>query len=641
MRSWTAFIVPVVLAALGSSAHAGGNLDVPDVTNLAPSPYEGEYLATLRGIRWDDRCVNVAFRMNDTLDPVSTTAGVPPLALAAATQAIADALETWNEIPTSYIEMNIEETTSNPTFPGFDFINEVSFRISPIASPTALGFSPSFVLVADSTLLHGEDLDLDGDLDVSGGIAACQDADGDGDIEFPAGFYKAGTILDNDVHINPETAWTVDGSHLDIAWDVQGMATHEFGHSHGLAHSGIVQKSDTDGTSAVMYGFGRDAVDKLAMRNLHTDELAWSSYLYPEGTRAFGRAALQKGDISFDKRYAVIGGEVSGADGAPLVGSIVFAEDLFGNIISSAIAGHARLSVDFEMFGAYPFDVPFNLLPPEHGIIDGRYELPVPKSVYRIGVEANDGTPDFTLATILGYIGYVYGSQTFVEEFYNGRAESTTELRIGSSVPVPALRNRKGIDIVLNGNHELLNFDAYNTYTWLGLGSDGILLAVHVPRDEIVAVDDGKGVLIQAATFGTYPLLTSEVATFRRAMITTGRIDAGGVVRIDVHAPLAVEAPFIGQDFDATPLYVDHSRALGALVKHVLPLFDREVFLVLELSAEEFPGAPFVSRHGIFGHFDPAGHPSPRSYYSADGGSTWVPEQAAFEYGFGLVVAPL
>ena len=86
--------------------------------------------------------------------------------------------------------MNITGTTDNKGFAGFDFIDELTFRTRP-GSPFRAS-SPSTSLIEDIVLQDGDDIDGDGDSDVSSAITVCTDVDGDGDIEFPAGFYKAG-----------------------------------------------------------------------------------------------------------------------------------------------------------------------------------------------------------------------------------------------------------------------------------------------------------------------------------------------------------------------------------------------------------------------------------------------------------------
>lgn len=53
----------------------------------------------------------------------------------------------------------------------------------------ATSFSTS--LMEDMTFVDGNDIDEDRDSDFSSAITVCTDVDGDGDIEFPAGFYSA------------------------------------------------------------------------------------------------------------------------------------------------------------------------------------------------------------------------------------------------------------------------------------------------------------------------------------------------------------------------------------------------------------------------------------------------------------------
>src|SRR5262249_23571749 len=155
--------------------------------------------------------------------------------------ALQTSFDSWNQIPTSFIEMNITGTTANPGLAGFDFVNELTFRTA--ANFGAIAVSPSVSLTQDTTFVDGDDIDGDGDSDVSDKIRVATDVDGDGDIEFPAGFYKAGTILDNDVQFNTKTTnglrFTVGDAALDTVTrsvDLVATATHEFGHSHGLSH---------------------------------------------------------------------------------------------------------------------------------------------------------------------------------------------------------------------------------------------------------------------------------------------------------------------------------------------------------------------------------------------------------------------
>jgi hypothetical protein len=143
---------------------AGGNLSEIDVTHAEASPIPGEVMATAVGLRWDDRCIPADYRVNTTMFPLPNNGTVPPLDQLTVVKALKAAFSIWRDIPTSYIDMGIVGTTDTTQPIGFDFINEVSFV--PLGLPL-FGFSPSYALIADSELVDGDDLDLDGGSDVS------------------------------------------------------------------------------------------------------------------------------------------------------------------------------------------------------------------------------------------------------------------------------------------------------------------------------------------------------------------------------------------------------------------------------------------------------------------------------------------
>ena len=73
-------------------------------------------------------------------------------------------------MPSSFIEMHVgAATTTNPGLRCFDMINELTFRTA--AGFSAIASSPSVNLIADTTLVDGDDIDGDGDSDVSSTIA--------------------------------------------------------------------------------------------------------------------------------------------------------------------------------------------------------------------------------------------------------------------------------------------------------------------------------------------------------------------------------------------------------------------------------------------------------------------------------------
>jgi Matrixin len=297
----------MVLAA--PRVKAGGRIESIDITRFLPSPIPGQLVAKVIGTQWDVRCIPVQFSMS-SLDPIPNPLdpATPVLSRAQAQAALQASLDKWNQIPTSFIEMNITRTTTKTTLAGFDFVNELTFRTA--ATFTAIAVSTGTSLIADSTFAPGDDIDGDGDSDVAAGISVASDVDNDGDVEFPPGFYKAGTILDTDVAFNTKTSnglrFTVGDAALDTtvrSVDLEATAVHEFGHSHGLSHSVNNQRNAVDGTGATMFPSidTGDPAAEASIRSLDADDIAWSSFIYPEGTASSGPAALQPGDVAFSR----------------------------------------------------------------------------------------------------------------------------------------------------------------------------------------------------------------------------------------------------------------------------------------------------------------------------------------------------
>jgi len=620
-------------------ARAGGLYQTVDLTQNLPAPVPGLLAGRQIGMHWDERCIPVPFRVNDTLNPIPNPLGDDFLTVADATAALQQALDTWNAIPTSFIDMRLVGTVSNPGLRGFDMVNEITFRAD--LGPDLVAYTTVTPLIRDAVLSAGDDLDGDGDADVASGISVCQDVDGDGDIEFPDGSYRAGVILDSDIELNTAVfRFTTDPAAADTdlhSMDLVAAALHELGHAHGLGHTLLNQRSRKDGTQATMYHFfdPYDPANELAIRTLEADDVAWSSFLYREGSATTGPGALQAGDQAFDDAYGLITGEVRhGVLDQPVAGANVFALDARGDaVVSSAISGHTQCAFDPTVGACTTYTAT------TFTVLDGQYTLPVPAGAYKIGVEASDGLPAEGV-TDTAQLGALLGQQNFQEEFYNGAAEAALEVQPQRAKRIKVKRGAvvDDIDFVTNRTIAIENFGAADMGTCTLERQTGVttppgrLYAVRIPGEQIARI--GKGVLIQGATFLTAPCLDASVTpVFARALFTTGEMRADGSAAIDLKHPLARVAPFVGQDNDFAPWYFKDPRQLGRLVgKRIARGKIRNVFLVLEIPAAPFPGAhglaPGIGLDGFFGAVADDGDAVPAlglSFVSDDGGATFLP----------------
>lgn len=635
-----------LLIANPLTALAGGALETIDITGAPPSPVPGHISARVIGIKWDVRSIPVSYRVNNTLDPIPNPLGGAFLSLADATAVLQESFDEWNRIPTSFIDMRIVGTYGNPGLSGFDFVNELTFRTA--AGFGAIASSPSVNLIVDANLDDGDDIDGDGDSDVSSSISVCADVDGDGDIEFPAGFYKAGTILDNDVQFNTKASngvrFTIDPAQIDAVTrsvDLKSIAVHEFGHSIGLSHVLENQLSDTDGTGTTMYPFidTGDPAAEIGQRTLGSDDIAWASYFYPEGTANTGPAALQAGDTAFDKVYGLITGELRhGVFDEPIAGGNVFAVKWGSNsVVASGYSGTTRVSYNPATGGRFLVDPAFN-------IIDGKYVIPVPKGSYAVGIEAVDGSPvPATNINTTTQIGALFGQQNFVEEYYNNNKEQARELRLGErkNIPIQPGRTQSGIDLTTADAISISNFGSRDFIGFTSV-APGTYYAVQIPASQVTAVNPGGDILIQGIAFDTALLDASVIPTFAQAMLTTGVVNPDNTVSIDLARPLERATGFIGQDDDFAPFYFHEPHALGRrVVRAIKEGAIENLFIVLQVpNITPFPGVsgapPLIGLDGgvamndapLFG----------LSFASTNGGASWA-RQLNFNFRFSLILS--
>jgi Matrixin len=647
-RKTLSFILMVCLVlANAASVPAGGVLETVDITGNVPSPIPGLLTARVIGYKWDSRSIPVKYSMNTTLDPIPNPLGTPFLSVAYARATMQAAFDAWNRIPTSFIDMRITGTTANAGQAGFDFVNELTFRAP--ANFGAIAVSPSVNLIADSELADGDDMDGDGDSDVSSAIRVTTDVDNDGDIEFPAGFYKAGTILENDVIFNANTPnglrFTVADADVDVTTnsvDLFAIAVHEFGHSHGLSHTLENQLDDNNGTGATMFPFidTGDPASELAQRTLSSDDTAWSSYLYQEGAASSGPAAIRSGDIPFRLKYSLLKGELRhGVLNQPIAGGNVFAvKYLTDDVVASGFSGTTQILYDPATGGLGILN------DPAFHILNGNYVIPVPTGLYAVGVQPVDGTPvPATSIGITTQLGSIFGQQNFNEEFHNGVLEDAREFKLSQRKPILAILGltRSGINITTADSININNFGPLNNIGFVnppgGVLTPGFLYAIQIPASQVTAINPGGEILIQGVSFETFTLNASVVPVFARALLTTGVTNPDNTATIDLANPLEEKRGFIGQDSDSTPFYFKNPWSLGQRVlKGIANGSIQNLFIVLQVPTRTpYPG---VSAQPPLVGLSVGGTAPRMSFTSMDGGATWA-RRPDLNFRFSLVTS--
>ncbi len=574
---------------------AGGQFE-DFVLSFEPGPLPATLPLERILARWDERCLPTHFVLNTIALPNAD----PPLDAAATAAVLEQAMATWSDVPTSYAELRLSGQIQRPPVPGgviaVDFVSEINFLsgAASFAGGTALRMLP-----LDEDIAPGRDYDGDGDSDffdpVAAGLERCADIDGDGDIELPAGFYRAGTILESDITFNNDWIWTTGLPDASPATaDLEAAAAHELGHALGLAHTLVNQISAGDGTGATMFNpFDLDdPADQLAARSLATDDVAWISLLYPEGSAGTGPAALGLGDVAFDEVFGVIRGELThGRTGWPLVGGSIYAvERDSGRVATSHHTGRARGLFDLVQGQAIPFVSSL----PEYHLVDGAFTLPVPAGEYHLAVEAMDGAPisgEGFMRRSSALAGSFFGILDFNEEFLLKKESEHELLEVEVEAgEVVEIDHTTRVDV---------NLDPFDLVGLFEADADmlidvppGLFLAVRIPAPEMAAFL-GTG-LPRAMAFRVGVEDRSVAPVFARAALAPGHAEEG-FATLDLEESLAGRTDFPGQDNDFAPFFFDEPEDLAEdLWEAMTEGGISDFFLVLRLpqTAEGVSGLP-------------------------------------------------
>ena len=535
------------LVVLPSHSYAGAQRDRVTEVPGAEINADGTIPGTFTITRWDERCPPHPYIFDTSKLPFGVNGEIISEEMVA--REITAAMRTWNDIPTSYIYFTLGKPRTIEGGVGFDMTNTISFQRSIDGPGGIFAVADPISFRRNRVLTAGDDLDFDGDSDVfdpnQSDVKICHDFDGDGDTEFPEGSYAAGTIIDADIRLDRDDIYTTTLENVtkDVT-DIRATLTHELGHIHGLAHAIHTRRSSTNPENPTMFPFTfTTPQDFRYWRNLSSDDIAWSSFSYPEGSSATGLAALQPGDISFESAFMVLRGRVS-ISGTPRFSTHIVALSEDDEILATTYGGVPPFDI-----GQFGLEVARD--PSEITLQDTEFVIPVPrnKGPIRLKVEDFDGDPIAPIQTVRRIVtGSLYSSEAIPDTFLCWEGLSTCNAFTARRV-FPYFEPTSKLDIDVPRSIQLRTGSTEKTQI-LSLDS-GQFAVRRFPRssvDELLKAGDMRLAAIRIFTGFSSPIGRASPVPFGKLVIGMGEVHDGDSLSFDVRSIVTLEEHFLGEE---------------------------------------------------------------------------------------------